>query len=118
MSTSGREILLSTELKTLTLVQLLQMWGLDVAGGMRDRVKVVRHSEDNQGVRENYRRSLKWLEEYQQYQSKPVFDNCEMIVSTVGTAGTQAKFVGVYHKLAKAKRGGPNTRNWLLTIPS
>lgn len=107
MSTSEREILLSSELKTLTLVQLLQMWGLDVAGVLRDRVKVIRHSDNNQGVRKNYRRSLEWLEEYQKYQSGPVFDNCEMIVSTVATEGTKAKFVGVYHKLAKAKRGEP-----------
>jgi len=59
-----------------------------------NRVKLVRHKDSR------YEEALgrrDWLEWYQRYQSKPVFDQCDQIVVFLGEEGCNSRFVGVYN---------------------
>lgn len=42
-----------------------------------------------------------WLDVYQSFQARPVFDNLDFIISFIGVGGTQARFVGVYKVVAR-----------------
>lgn len=74
----------------LTLEHLLQPFGFDCSR----RTKLVRHQEQGIDIAALLRAGQ--LEFYQTFQGRPVFANCEQIVSFLGGAGTQAVFVGVY----------------------
>jgi len=74
----------------LALEHLLQALGFDISR----RTKLVRHQEQGIDVEALYRAGQ--FEIYQSYQSRPVFANCEQIISFLGGAGTHAVFVGVY----------------------
>lgn len=77
----------------LTLEHLLQPFGLDISR----RTKLVRHQE--QGIDVAALLRVGQLEFYQSFQGRPVFANCDQIVSFLGSVGTQAVFVGVYEIL-------------------
>lgn len=77
----------------LTLEHLLQPFGFDSSR----RTKLVRHQEQGIDVAALLRAGQ--LEFYQTFQGRPVFANCDQIVSFLGGVGTQAIFVGVYEVL-------------------
>ena len=56
--------------------------------------KFVRHKSDNWDLEQLYR--AQWLDLYQAFQARPVFDGCQHIVSFLGIDKTYAKFIGVY----------------------
>jgi len=58
------------------------------------RAKLVRHKDsrfDVEGLRDSG-----WLEVYQKYQSKPIFDGCDYIVVFIGEDGFTSRFIGLY----------------------
>ncbi|MBK9090190.1 MAG: GIY-YIG nuclease family protein [Holophagales bacterium] len=74
----------------LGIVDLLQLRGFAPTG----KVKLVRHQDSRWDVHELLRSG--WLETYQRFQGKPVFDGLEYIVSFVGLEGSRARLLGVY----------------------
>ena len=86
-------------MKSLGIVDLLELRGFDP----NRPTKLVRHKDTRYDVHDLMRRG--WLDAYQASQSNPVFDNCERIVSFVGTEGTKARFIGVYRVLARRDDG-------------
>lgn len=77
----------------LTLTSLLALYGFD------DQVqtKLVRHQDSRRDVNLRWRQGQ--LEPYQAYQSHPVFQGAQRLVSFIGQPGTGALFVGVYDVL-------------------
>ena len=75
---------------TLGILDLLGLAGLPLTA----RIKLVRHQDPHFDLQDLHRRG--WLETYQQFQSKPVFDNLDYIVSFIGMDGSRARFLGVY----------------------
>ncbi len=71
------------------LSSIFKEYGINI-----EKTKIVRHPLNNEEVRNIYEKGL--IEEYQSCQSRNVFDNCEYIVSFIGTVGTEAKFIGIY----------------------
>ena len=58
------------------------------------RAKRVRHKDsrfDVEGLRDSG-----WLETYQKYQSKPIFDGCDYLIVFIGEEGFASRFIGVY----------------------
>jgi hypothetical protein len=84
---------------TLGILDLLGLAGLPLTA----RIKLVRHQDARFDAQDLLRRG--WLEAYQQFQSKPVFDNLDYIVSFIGMGGSRARFLGVYH----VNHRGPST---------
>lgn len=74
----------------LTLEHLLQPFGLDISR----RTKLVRHQDHRVDLSALYRADQ--FDIYQSFQGRPVFSNCDQIVSFMGDAGSHAVFVGVY----------------------
>lgn len=58
------------------------------------RVKLVRHKDSRLDL--EALRSAGWLDTYQKYQSKPIFDGCDQIVVFFGEEGFNSRFIGVY----------------------
>lgn len=58
------------------------------------RAKLVRHKDSRFNV-EGLRDSG-WLETYQKYQSKPIFDGCDYLVVFIGEESFASRFIGVY----------------------
>ncbi len=58
------------------------------------RVKLIRHKDKRYDVNKIYQ--LGFIEQYQSLQSKPIFDNCEYILSFLGLEGTKAKYIGAW----------------------
>lgn len=79
----------------LGVLDLLKMFGFDPAC----RSKLVRHQDKRYDVHDLLRRG--WLEAYQRFQSKPIFDGQDFVVSFVGAEGTHARFVSVYKVLGR-----------------
>lgn len=79
----------------LGVLDLLTMRGFDSSRP----AKLVRHQWAKGDIRNLVIHG--WLDAYQSYQSRPVFDGCEYIVSFVGTEGTRARFIGVYRVLGR-----------------
>jgi hypothetical protein len=75
---------------TLGILDLLELAGLPLTA----RVKLVRHQDPHYDAQDLLRRG--WLEAYQKFQSKPVFDNLDYIVSFTGMGGSRARFLGVF----------------------
>jgi hypothetical protein len=74
----------------LTLEHILTPFGFDTSRP----TKLVRHQE--QGIDVAALHHVGQFEFYQTFQGRPVFANCEQIVSFLGGTGTHATFVGVY----------------------
>ncbi len=87
------------------------------AGGVLEssNVKLVRHKDaridvlnkyldkenefkeaDEPSIYEVYKNHKKAFLDYQRHQDKPIFDNCDYIVSFLGEEGTLSRFIGVY----------------------
>jgi len=81
--------------KDLGIVDVLRMFGFDPSC----RSKIVRHQDKRYESHELLRRG--WLDTYQCFQSKPVFDNLDYIISFIGVGGTQARLLGVYKILGR-----------------
>jgi len=81
--------------KSLGIVDLLLLRGFDPTRP----TKLVRHQDARYDVHDLMRRG--WLDFYQATQSRPVFDNCERIVSFIGSRGTKARLIGVYRVLGR-----------------
>jgi hypothetical protein len=73
----------------LRLLELLRPRGLDTNA----RIKLVRHQDKRVDIQELEREGF--LEIYQSYQSKPVFD-CDFLVVFTGLENSRARFFGVY----------------------
>jgi hypothetical protein len=75
------------------------------------RTKLVRHKDARvsaEELRQNELGGQTWLELYQGYQKKPVFNNVKQVVSFYGLPGTRAGFYGVYRVLDRIPaRDGP-----------
>lgn len=80
-------------MQPLGVLDLLELRGFDRSA----KAKLVRHQDSRYPAEELIRHG--WLEAYQSYQSRPVFHECEQIVSFVGMEATRALFVGVYDVL-------------------
>lgn len=77
----------------LHLEHLLQPFGLDVQEpGLR--VKLVRHMDQQVDVWQLYRAGQ--LDSYQAFQSKPVLDGADLILSFLGMPANHAVFIGAY----------------------
>ncbi len=74
----------------LDFYDLLQLNNLDVSA----KVKMVRHQEPKYDL--GHFRSQGIFDLYQSIQGRPVFDNCEYLVSFIGQKGSRALFCGVY----------------------
>jgi len=85
--------------EAMTLIELLTMRKLDT----RRKIKLVRHQDDRLNLAAV--REAGYLELYQSYQSKPVFDGCDAIVSFLGASGSKATFYGVYEVKAVRRSG-------------
>jgi hypothetical protein len=82
----------------LGVLDLLKLQGLDPT----KRIKLVRHQDGRWDMQEFLRRG--WLETYQSYQARPVFDGLDAIVVFVGVGGTKARFTGVYEVTGREER--------------
>lgn len=74
-----------------TLVELLNIRRLDTDNG---RIKIVRHQHPPWDLSELIRRGQ--FDIYQWVQSKPIFHECDFVVSFLGIEKTKAKLIGVY----------------------
>jgi hypothetical protein len=77
-------------MKAMTAGTLLELCGLDLS----KKAKAVRHKDPRYDAHDMLRRG--WLEAYQRFQSKPVFDGLDYVVSFIADGGTRARLVGVY----------------------
>lgn len=77
------------------IVDLLRICGFDASS----RSKLVRHQDKRWDSHDLLRRD--WLDTYQSFQSRPVFDNLDYIITFIGVGGTQARLVGVYKVLGR-----------------
>ena len=59
-----------------------------------DRVKLIRHNLTKEEVADNYERG--YLELYQSVQNHTRFRDCDMVISFLGTEGTNGVFQGCY----------------------
>jgi hypothetical protein len=77
------------------IIDLLRLCGFDPSC----RSKLVRHQDNRWKSDDLLRRG--WLDVYQSFQSKPVFDKLDYIISFIAVNGTQARLVGVYKVLGR-----------------
>ncbi len=63
------------------------------------RFKLVRHQDARYDVLDLQRHG--WLETYQAFQAKPIFDKVDCFISFVGVGGTRARFVGIYEVIGR-----------------
>lgn len=97
----------------LGVIQILELAGFKV----KPHCRFVRHQDSRYSVDELRRND--WFELYQSYQSKPVFNHVDQLVSFYGLSGTRAGFYGVYdvhgHKPARygtVLAGCPWSKEW------
>jgi hypothetical protein len=83
-------------IKDLGIVDLLQIFGFDPTC----RSKLVRHQDRRWDSHDLFRRG--WLDTYQCFQSRPVFDNVDFVISFLGVGGTQARLIGIYKVLGRS----------------
>jgi hypothetical protein len=88
-------------LQATGILDVLQLHGFDLS----TRFKLVRHREAAYDM--DYLLSRRWLDAYQAFQARPVFDNVDFIVAFIGVGSTQARLTGIYEILGrKAGREG------------
>lgn len=83
----------------LGIRELLAGRGLNLSS----RIKLVRHRDDRCDMDDLVR--LGFFELYQSYQSKPVFSECDYIVSFIGQTGSHARLVGVFRVIRTVPGG-------------
>jgi hypothetical protein len=76
----------------LTINELLYKRGLP----KNAKTKFVRHADIRFPLYDNYKFEKEKFLFWQSEQSKPVFHNCEFIVSFLGDVGKRSRFIGVY----------------------
>jgi len=74
----------------MKIKELLNLRGMDT----KLKIKLVRHQDSRFDLWELYRTGH--FDTYQSYQSKPIFHNCDYIVSFMGLDGSRAQLIGVY----------------------
>lgn len=77
----------------ITIQELLYNRGLDRAAA----IKIVRHKDRRRDLYNLYRNEREKFLEYQNTQVKPVFRDCDYIVSFIGESGMTARFIGVFN---------------------
>ena len=77
------------------IVDVLRVCGFD----SNCRSKLVRHQDKRWDSHDLLRRG--WLDVYQSFQARPVFDNLDYVISFIGVGGTQARLMGVYKVLGR-----------------
>ncbi|MGB8261357.1 MAG: HNH endonuclease [Terracidiphilus sp.] len=80
-----------------TLVDLLDLWGIDLRKAASSPVRVLRHGCDDDVPRRLYNLGIQYLECYQAAQKRRVFGDAKILVSFINTQGREAEFVGVYN---------------------
>lgn len=83
----------------MTLIEILSSRGFDLTRS----TKLVRHQDPTYDVGSLYRQG--YMGFYQSCQSKPIFDNCEYVISFIGLENSKAMFFGVYVKNGVKKFG-------------
>ena len=76
------------------MIGLLELLSARGFVAVAKRVKLVRHKDSRLDL--EALRSAGWLDTYQKYQSKPIFDGCDQIVVFFGEDGFNSRFIGVY----------------------
>ncbi|MEK7247034.1 MAG: GIY-YIG nuclease family protein [Chloroflexota bacterium] len=76
------------------ILDLLKLQGFDTS----QRFKFVRHKDARFELLDW---EADWLEAYQSFQHRPVFDGVDSIVVFLGIGGTRARFMGVYRVLGR-----------------
>jgi hypothetical protein len=79
-----------------TLIDLLDLWGIDLRVGASVPVMVVRHGRDSDGPRRLYNLGIEQFERYQAAQKTRKFGDAKILVSFINTERLEADFVGVY----------------------
>ena len=88
----------------MPIIGILDLLGL--YGSLNPRTtKLVRHLDTRFDLRDVQRQG--WIETYQSFQNKTVFDRCEHIVSFMGLSGARAEFIGVFN--VTGRRAGRRT---------
>jgi hypothetical protein len=77
-------------MSSIGFLELLALRGFD----RNSRFKLVRHQDRRCDIQSLIREG--WFETYQSFQSRPVFDSCDFIVSFTGAEGSRAKLHGIY----------------------
>ncbi len=72
------------------ILDLLQLQGFDLG----QKFKLVRHQTNELDLQDYLRRG--WFDAHQAFQSRPIFDDVDFIVSFIGARRTHARLVGVY----------------------
>lgn len=85
----------------ITIQELLYNRGLDRAA----TIKLVRHKDRRRDLYSLYRTEREQFLDYQNTQVKPVFRDCDYIVSFIGESGMTARFVGVFKIQSEATNG-------------
>ncbi len=89
------------------ILDLLQLQGFDLT----QKFKLVRHQTDEHDLEDYLRRG--WFDAYQAFQSRPVFDDVDFIVSFIGAGRTRARLLGVYRVLGHTDgRSGRLPEGW------
>jgi GIY-YIG catalytic domain len=76
----------------LTINELLYKRGLP----QNAKTKFVRHADKRFEMYNSYKYDMDKFLLYQSEQSKPIFHNCDFIVSFLGDEGKRSRFIGVY----------------------
>lgn len=83
----------------ITIQELLFNRGVRTA-----RVKLVRHKDRRYDIYNMYRTDRKAFEDYQNTQSRDVFNGVDYVISFIGEEQNLARFVGVYKVLSSEKQ--------------
>jgi hypothetical protein len=76
----------------LTINELLYSRGLP----KNAKVKFVRHADNREPVVDNYKFDVEKFLYWQGEQSKPIFHECEFLISFLGMDGKRSRFIGVF----------------------
>jgi hypothetical protein len=83
----------------ITLRELLQTRGLSPSA----RIRIVRHRDPRWDLESLLQTGF--FEAYQSWQSRPVFDRCDLLVSFLGEERSLARLIGVYSVHGRRPRG-------------
>jgi len=79
-----------------TLIDLLDLWGIDLREDAATPVRVLRHAYDGDVPRRLYSLGIDQFERYQAAQETRKFGDAKILISFINTVGLEAEFVGVY----------------------